>query len=130
MNKMKEMIEILAWVALVMFVVVVGVCQFLNADEKHATVTISAGGEVEFMESVNGTTSIHSGEEIALRNVCKVTMAEGESIQLGFYCPACRNEQQEIIDYPCLKIVHCDCPEKGDENGEAKEYFALKVQVQ
>lgn len=103
----------------------------LTMDKEHATVTISnSEGEVEFTESVNGTGFIDSGEEVAIRNVCKVTIAKGESIQLGFYCPACRNEQQERIDTPGLRIFYCDCPEKGDENGQAKEYFAIEVQVE
>ena len=44
-----------------------------------------------------------------------------------FKCDACKNEQEFDIDNAWADVISCDCPEKIDKDGNAREYSAIEV---
>ena len=55
-------------------------------------------------------------------------MKTGETAHIVFKCDACGNEQEFNIDQPWSDIISCDCPEKINKDGNAKEYAAIEIE--
>ena len=98
-------------------------------DDKHATVSVTTSdGQAYVFQSVNGSNATVSGKELALRN-CKIkfNLKTGETAHIVFKCDACGNEQEFDIDNAWSDVISCDCPEKIDKDGNAREYSAIEV---
>ena len=100
----------------------------LRQDRSHASVAVklSSGGAGVF-ESYNGAGMTMSGQQLAVYHAVKCTLKDGETAEVTFKCNACGNNQKYEIDAPWAEVLSCDCPEKIDENGNAKEYVAIKI---
>ena len=98
-------------------------------DEDNATVSVTTSdGQAYVYQSVNGSDSIFSGKEYALRYFKKeIDMKIGETIHIVFECDACGNKQEIEIDSAFAGVIQCECPEKMDENGNAREYIAFEI---
>lgn len=98
----------------------------LRQDRNHASVGLKLSNGVACVaESYNGAGMTLSGQQIALKHVSNIVLEEGETAELTFKCNACGNNQKYEIDAPWAEILSCDCPEKIDKNGNAKEYLAI-----
>ena len=99
-----------------------------KTDENHAKVSISTeSGFSDTIQSVNGAGKSASGQSIALRYKSEFVLKKGDKLYLAFNCDACGYTKEFVIDYPWANTISCDCPEKIDEAGNAKEYFAISV---
>ena len=98
-------------------------------DDKHATVSMTTSdGQAYVFQSVNGSNATVSGKELALRNgKINFNLKTGETAHIVFKCDACGNEQKFDIDNAWSDVISCDCPEKIDKNGNAREYSAIEV---
>ncbi len=121
-------------IAFVLLLVVLGMsltgCQnFWHSDISHAIVTVvSSSGEASVFESYNGNGS-WSGKQFALRDCPTFSLEEGSTFTLTFHCDACGYEQELSIDGPYAEMLSCECPEEGDEEGNEKEYFCVRVNL-
>lgn len=100
-----------------------------KVDENNATVSVTTSSGLAFVgRSVNGSAATVSGKEYALRrDEIAVNLKTGETAHIEFKCDACKNKQEFDIDKAWSDVISCDCPEKIDENGNAKEYVAIVV---
>ena len=98
-------------------------------DDKHATVSMTTSdGQSYVFQSVNGSNATVSGKELALRNgKINFNLKTGETAHIVFKCDACGNEQEFDIDNAWSDVISCDCPEKIDKDGNAREYSAIEV---
>ena len=98
-------------------------------DDKHATVSMTTSdGQAYVFQSVNGSNATVSGKELALRNgKININLKTGETAHIVFKCDACGNEQEFDIDNAWSDVISCDCPEKIDKDGNAREYSAIEV---
>ena len=97
-------------------------------DKNHATVTINqSNGKVAIFETYNGLNMSCSGQTAATRRAVTFELKKGESLQYSFKCDTCGYVEEGTIDYPSVKVLSCRCDEKGDENGNAREYFDFHV---
>ena len=115
---------------MIMVVMLTGCSNPFRKDEKNATVSITTSdGQAHVYKSVNGSDATVSGKEYALRKEkIKVNMKTGETAHIVFKCDACGNEQEFNIDQPWSDIISCDCPEKINKDGNAKEYAAIEIE--
>lgn len=117
-------------IATVVFMCVVALtgCDSLRKDDTHATVSLTTStGQAYAGGSYNGAGLNHSGQEIALRNKAQLILKKGETAVVKFYCDACGNEQEYEVSEPWAETLSCDCPEKIDKNGNAKEYTSIII---
>lgn len=113
---------------MIMVVALTGCSNPLREDKNHATVSVTiSDGRSSVWQSVNGTNTSRSGKKWALENKSEIIIATGETAHITFKCDACGNEQEFDIDTPWADIISCDCPEKIDKKGNAKEYTAIEV---
>lgn len=101
----------------------------LRKDDKHATVSMTtADGQAYVFQSVNGSNATVSGKELALTNYkVNLNLKTGETVHITFKCDECGNDQEFDIDQPWADVISCDCPEKINKEGNAKEYAAIEV---
>lgn len=103
-------------------------CNGLKQDDTHAAVSLTTStGQSFAIRSFNGAGMTRSGQRIALCNTSELTLLNGETATLTFKCDACGNEQTYEITEAFAKILHCDCPEEIDENGNAREYIVICI---
>lgn len=125
-NTMKKICIMMVSVIL-MFVVLTG-CQGFKKDETHATVSLTTStGQALVGQSFNGAGLNWSGQKIALNYKSELTLLNDETATLTFKCDACGNEQTYVVTEAFSETLHCDCPEEIDENGNAREYFAICI---
>lgn len=125
---MKRMLKTIVTM-MIMVVALTGCSNLSRKDDTNATVSITTSdGQAYVYRSVNGSDATVSGKEYALRkDKIKVNMKTGETAHIKFKCNACKNKQEFDIDQPWSDIISCDCPEKIDKDGNAKEYVAIEV---
>lgn len=125
---MKKMITAVVTM-MVMVIALTGCSNPLRKDDKHATVSVTTSdGQSYVGQSVNGSNATVSGKELALRNgKFTVNLKTGETAHIVFKCDACGNEQEFDINEPWSDVLACDCSEKIDKNGNAREYSAIEV---
>ena len=104
-------------------------CDAFRQDGKNATVSVTtSSGQSYVYQSVNGSSSTLSGKELALKDYkLKLNLKTGETAHIVFKCEACGNEQEFDIDNAWADVISCDCPEKLDKDGNAREYAAIEV---
>lgn len=127
-NTMKKIITAVVTM-MVMAVALTGCSNPFRTDDNHATVSITASdGRAYVFQSVNGSNATVSGKELALRyGKFTLNLKAGETAQIVFKCDACGNEQKFDISEPWSDVLACDCSEKIDKNGNAREYSAIEV---
>lgn len=127
----KNMKKLIMMVVMMMVLVSIltGCSDLHRKDEDNATVSVTTSdGQAYVYQSVNGSDSIFSGKEYALRYFKKeIDMKIGETIHIVFECDACGNKQEIEVDSAFAGVIQCDCPEKMDENGNAREYIAFEI---
>lgn len=119
-------------VGLITFLVITGllVCKItiFPTDDSHASLSvINSTGEVALIGSYNDLNRTWSAERMARLHSSNFKIKDGETITLHFECLACGNEQDYTVTDNWAKLIHCDCPDEGDDDGNAKEYVAVKV---
>ncbi len=83
-------------------------------------------GEAYACTSSNGLGYTKSGSQKAINRALKLTLQDGDMVSVHFYCDACGHDESLEFTAPEAKMLSCDCPEAGDENGKnAKEYFCI-----
>ena len=104
-------------------------CSYLKQDKVPAVIEMTTkSGNASIAHSFNGLNMTRSGASLALAGVSTCYLQdEDDVLYFRFYCPACKYEEIEEFVAPYSKVFECDCPLKGDENFNSKEYFALKV---
>ena len=114
---------------MIMVVALTGCSNPFRKDDKHATVSVTTSdGQAYVFQSVNGSNATVSGKELALRNgKININLKTGETAHIVFKCDACGNEQKFDIDNAWADVISCDCPEKIDKDGNAREYSAIEV---
>lgn len=128
MRKIKKMmVTVVTMMAIAMSLT--GCGNLFREDDKHATVSVTTSdGQAYVFQSVNGSNATISGKELALRNgKIKFNLKTGETAHIVFKCDACGNEQKFDIDNAWADVISCDCPEKIDKDGNAREYAAIEV---
>lgn len=128
MRKIKKMmVTVVTMMAIAMSLT--GCGNPFRTDDKHATVSVTTSdGQAYVFQSVNGSNATISGKELALRNgKIKFNLKTGETAHIVFKCDACGNEQKFDIDNAWADVISCDCPEKIDKDGNAREYVAIEV---
>lgn len=114
-------------VTVVLFVSLTG-CASMKQDKTHAIVTLKTStGQAYVGRSFNGAGMNISGQEAALRNKSELVLKKGETAVVTFKCDACGNEQKYEVKEAWAETLSCDCPEKIDEKGNAKEYTAISI---
>ena len=128
MRKIKKMmVTVVTMMAIAMSLT--GCGNLFREDDKHATVSVTTSdGQAYVFQSVNGSNSTLSGKEKALLK-CKfnLNLKTGETAHIVFKCDECGNEQEFDIDKAWSDVIGCDCPEKIDKDGNAREYSAIEV---
>ena len=114
---------------MIMVVALTGCSNPFRKDDKHATVSMTTSdGQSYVFQSVNASNATVSGKELALRNgKINFNLKTGETAHIVFKCDACGNEQKFDIDNVWSDVISCDCPEKIDKDGNAREYAAIEV---
>lgn len=114
---------------MIMVVALTGCSNPFRKDDKHATVSMTTSdGQSYVFQSVNASNATVSGKELALRNgKINFNLKTGETAHIVFKCDACGNEQKFDIDNAWSDVISCDCPEKIDKDGNAREYSAIEV---
>lgn len=103
-------------------------CNSLRSDKTNAIVTLTtSSGQSYVWRSFNGTGTTLSGQEIALRYKVGIALKKGETAIVTFKCDACGSEEVCEVTDAWAKTFSCDCPIEIDENGNAKEYFAIII---
>ena len=128
MRKIKKMmVTVVTMMAIAMSLT--GCGNLFREDDKHATVSVTTSdGQAYVFQSVNGSNATVSGKELALRNgKININLKTGETAHIVFKCDACGNEQKFDIDNAWADVISCDCPEKIDKDGNAREYSAIEV---
>ena len=125
---MKRMLKKIVTMMIIV-VALTGCSNPFRKDDKHATVSMTTSeGQAYVFQSVNGSNATISGKELALRNgKIKFNLKTGETAHIVFKCDACGNEQKFDIDNAWADVISCDCPEKIDKDGNAREYSAIEV---
>ena len=127
-EKIMKKIIIIVVTIMTMVMTLTGCSNPFRKDTKHATVSITTSdGQSYLMQSFNGSNATISGKELALKAKIIVNMETSETAHIIFKCEDCGNEQEFDIAQPWSDIISCDCPEKLDEEGNAKEYSAIVV---
>ena len=110
-------------------IMLMGCSNPFRKDDKHATVSMTTSeGQAYVFQSVNGSNATVSGKELALRTgKIKFNLKTGETAHIVFKCDACGNEQKFDIDNAWSDVISCDCPEKINKEGNAREYAAIEV---
>ena len=112
----------------IMAIALTGCGKSLEKDENHAKVSWSTtSGQAANTRSFNGAGMTISGQDIALRNKAEFVLKKGDKLHLTFECEACGDVQEFDIDEVWAKTISCKCPEKIDENGNAKEFYTASV---
>ena len=115
-------------VTVVLMCVALTGCSSLKQDETHAIVTLKTStGQAYVGRSFNGAGMNLSGQDAALRYKSEVVLKKGEKAVVTFKCDACGNEQEYEVHEPWAETLSCDCPEKIDKKGNAKEYTAISI---
>lgn len=114
---------------MIMVVALTGCSNPFRKDDKHATVSMTTSdGQSYVFQSVNASNATVSGKELALKNgKINFNLKTGETAHIVFKCDACGNEQKFDIDNAWSDVISCDCPEKIDKDGNAREYSAIEV---
>lgn len=103
-------------------------CNSFKQDDTHAIVSLTTSTGQSFIgQSFNGAGMTWSGQKAALHYKSELTLLNGETATLTFKCDACGNEQTYEVTEAFSEMLHCDCPEEIDENGNAREYFAICI---
>lgn len=110
-------------------IMLMGCSNPFRKDDKHATVSMTTSdGQAYVFQSVNGSNATVSGKELALRNgKINFNLKTGETVHITFKCDECGNEQEFDIDNAWSDVISCDCPEKINKDGNAREYAAIEV---
>lgn len=125
------MIKKIIIIVIAIFVLILVGCTSFKEDKNHADVTIvTSAGDAYLFQSCNGSNSTHSGRDIALANQSKLSLKQGETATITFKCSACGKEESYKIEEPWAGVISCDCPEKIDSEGNAKEYVAISISYQ
>lgn len=112
----------------ILAIALTGCGKSLKKDENHAKVSWSTtSGQAANTRSFNGAGMTISGQDMALRNKTEFILKKGDKLHLTFECEACGDVQEFDIDEAWAKTISCKCPEKIDENGNAKEFYAASV---
>lgn len=112
----------------IMAIALTGCGNSFKQDKNHAKVSIiTSSGYTANTRSFNGAGMTMSGQDIALRNKSEITLKDGDELHLSFECEACGDIQEYDIKENWAKTISCKCPEKIDENGNIKEYYAVSV---
>ena len=121
-------ISIMLVTVVIMAIALTGCGKSLEKDENHAKVSWSTtSGQAANTRSFNGAGMTISGQDIALRNKAEFFLKKGDKLHLTFECEACGDVQEFDIDEVWAKTISCKCPEKIDENGNAKEFYTASV---
>lgn len=125
---MKRMLKKIVTMMIIV-VALTGCSNPFRKDDKHATVSMTTSdGQAYVFQSVNGSNATVSGKELALKNgKINFNLKTGEKAHIVFKCDACGNEQKFDIDNAWSDVISCDCPEKIDKDGNAREYSAIEV---
>ena len=126
---MKRMLKKIVTMMIIV-VALTGCSNPFRKDDKHATVSMTTSdGQSYVFQSVNGSNATVSGKELALKKKYKANfnLKTGETVHIVFKCDACGNEQKFDIDNAWSDVISCDCPEKIDKDGNAREYSAIEV---
>ena len=115
-------------VVIIMTTALTGCVKSLMRDENHAKVSwYTTSGMAANTRSFNGAGMTTSGQDIALRNKAEFVLKKGDKLHLTFECEACGDVQEFDIDEVWSKTISCKCPEKIDDNGNAKEFYSVSV---
>ena len=127
-KNMKRMLKKIVTM-MIMVVALTGCSNPFRKDDKHATVSMTTSdGQSYVFQSVNASNATVSGKELALKNgKINFNLKTGETAHIVFKCDACGNEQKFDIDNAWSDVISCDCPEKIDKDGNAREYSAIEV---
>ena len=113
-------------IIMVVFTFILTGCR--SVDDFHATVSLSTSdGWSSVVQSFNSSNATVSGKELAIKNRANITLKEGETFHFHFYCEECGFDFEADYDIPFAEVIHCDCPEEGDENGSVCEYYAFAL---
>ena len=125
---MKRMLKTIVTM-MIMVVALTGCSNSSRKDDTNATVSMTtADGQAYVFQSVNGSNATVSGKELALTNYkVNLNLKTGETVHITFKCDECGNDQEFDIDQPWADVISCDCPEKINKEGNAKEYAAIEV---
>ena len=103
-------------------------CNGLKQDHNPAIASIKTSSGLAVVESsYNGAGRTWTGETRALFYSTDLLLKEGVTVWVEFECDACGNLQKWEIKSPFAKLIHCDCPEKIDKEGNSREFFALSI---
>ena len=116
-----------SFVAMALLVVSLSGCNSIMEDKIPATAEITTSeGDAYVVNSVNGTNKNVSGATYAVTYApFLLSLTDGESATIYFYCPACGHEENDTISAPFAKLYKCECPEKMGKNGAAREYICI-----
>lgn len=131
MRKIKKMmVTVVTMMAIAMSLT--GCGNLFREDDKHATVSVTTSdGQAYVFQSVNGSNSVVSGKENALRYYkFNLNLKTDETAHIVFKCDTCGNNQEFEVSKPWADVIFCDCPEEIDENNNAREYAAIEVSYQ
>ena len=124
---MKKTIVLVVTLVL-MCVAFAGCSNPLKKDQSHATVSVvTSDGTSWIGQSVNGAGMTDSGKNIALKNKSVLELKEGDFATVTFKCDACGKEEVYEVAEAWADTLSCDCPEKIDDEGNAKEYFSISI---
>lgn len=128
-EKIMKKVIMTAVTIMMMVVALTGCSNPFRKDDKHATVSMTTSdGQAYVFQSVNGSNATVSGKELALTNYkVNLNLKKGETVHIKFKCNACKNKQEFDIDQPWADVISCDCPEKINKEGNAREYAAIEV---
>lgn len=100
----------------------------LKRDDNHATVSVTTSSGGAFVgKSFNGAGYNRSGKDMALKNKMQVTLKNGDIAHITFKCDSCEDTQEYDIKEAWADVLSCNCTEAIDENGNAKEYYAISI---
>ena len=115
----------------IMTIALTGCGESFKHDENHAKVSWTTTiGQAANTRSFNCAGMTMSGQDIALRNKAEFVLKKGDKLHLSFECEACGDMQEFDIEEAWAKTISCKCPEKIDENGNAKEYYSAIVRFE
>lgn len=104
-------------------------CNSSVIDNEPAIAEITtSSGDSGIYTSFNAS-SIYSGSERALKNNINIELADGEIANIHFYCSKCGHDKTEAIEAPFAKMFSCDCSEKNDDSGNAREYISITAET-
>lgn len=129
---MKNVVRFVAMIIVISLTICLCGCSIFPKDDTPAVVemTTTKSGHAIVASSHNGLGMTGSGIRIAIRYVCKITLQDEEDVlNVHFSCEACGHDEVCELKAPASKMFHCDCPEDGDDNNNAREYFCVLAYI-